>query len=127
MVSDQNIIKILNICVLVWLPPISNVLAETSAAHLIESCDKRMSVVGRADGKPQEIAETMDQFCEGYLSAFAEALAIERIICFKRSTPRPEYFESVFRIYLKSHPQSTDDTAQSLVRAALIRAFPCNR
>lgn len=69
-------------------------------------------------------------YCVGYVSAVANRMAFAPIDGYgpcNFAAARSQQFADLFTAYAQSYPDSLHAPAESIIAAALVRAFPCQR
>lgn len=69
-------------------------------------------------------------YCVGYVSAVANRMAFTSIDGYgpcNFAAARSQQFADLFTAYAQSYPDSLHAPAESIIAAALVRAFPCQR
>ena len=80
--------------------------------QLYEDCDAAL-------GSPQNI------FCMGYVMGVSDLLDLQRLICTPEGVSAAQETGVVVN-FLRDHREERLDTAYSVVKLALMEAFPCN-
>jgi hypothetical protein len=79
--------------------------------QLYEDCNAAL-------GSPQNI------FCMGYVMGVSDSLDSQRLMCIPQEDTAAQEM-SVIVDFLRNHPEERQDTAYSVVKLALMEAFPC--
>jgi hypothetical protein len=69
-------------------------------------------------GSPQNI------FCMGYVMGVSDSLDSQKLMCVPQEDSAAQEM-SVIVNFLRDHPEERQDTAYSVVKLALMEAFPC--
>jgi hypothetical protein len=69
-------------------------------------------------GSPQNI------FCMGYVMGVSDSLDSQRLMCIPQEDTAAQEMSVVVN-FLRDHPEERQDTAYSVVKLALMEAFPC--
>ncbi len=81
------------------------------------------------NGNLEVVGDRVDSLCQGYLEASFDFLLSSkvRVVCLSGPRPSSDYLASVFLTYVSGTPEAMKDSAVDVVRAAIARAFPCER
>ena len=109
-----------------WALPAQAALAEPPSIEAFqERCEEKGGVYSIVDGELILTAESINDYCAGFLEGVLALLQDEEHVCADRKYRTPYALRSVVNFYVRDNPSEGLD-ASVVVAQAFKRAFPCD-